>query len=222
MKPPPALVVFDLDGTLTSEYSAELTLFKHLFKSGFITRWNIAQLALGVWHKENRLTNIFLGNKRYLRNKREEELHFLISEFFKPHIKQIVFKRMRRRIDEHRQQNQVLTIISASLQPIVDCFVNELGLDAGLGCGLQKRNGHLTGNLAGVAPYSKGKVVALHDLRRKLKIPAATPLICYGNQYADRHILHCAHEAVCVKPTRKLRKLALKKNWRIIENPHRE
>jgi len=212
-------VLFDLDGTLIPNYSAEWTLFTHVWRQRWLGKRNVLQLAFGLWNPHNRFNNILLGNKRYLRGKRLSELQECIHACFRPFIAELLFPALKKCIAYHRQQNDQLFIVSGSLQPIVDCFTEELGFVDGIGNKLEVRNGICTGKLAGIPPYGAGKVVAAKQLQQTYGFNRHQ-IIAYANEWSDRSLLAYAGSAVVVRPGLKLKKLAQTWHWHCIDSPH--
>ena len=209
-------VLFDLDGTLIPNTSAEKTFFFHLLKHGGLTPIDIIQMAGALWSFRGDFHAMIRGNKRYLRNKKVAKYQQVARDFFEPRIDKMIFPDMRERIERHRERGQLLLLLSGTLDVIADCFVRELRFNGGKAGRLQVRNGKYTGRLEGILPYGVGKLEVLSELRDEYHFDQ-NETILYANIYSDRYVMNAVNEPIAVNPDGKLRDYALRRGWPIFD-----
>lgn len=116
-------------------------------------------------------------------------------------------------LQKMHQQGRRLVLCSATFQPILEAFARRMGEGVvALGTPLEFEGGVFTGRLRG--PVRSGVHKAEH--LRKL-LPGEALFAAYGDSLADLPMLELAEEPVAVYPEPRLRELAVKRSWRVIE-----
>ena len=105
-------------------------------------------------------------------------------------------------------------LASGAYQPISDAFAARVGADVALGTPLETRDGIATGALAAEVQAGEQKAAAVIARAGEREILAA-----FGDTAADIPLLERARRAVAVAPDRGLRRVAVERNWEIIEGP---
>ncbi len=208
--------IFDLDGTLITETSAEKVFFLHLLRRGGLTPWNLLQMLGVLWKFRFNFHAMVRGNKRYLRNKKVDKLENVARSYFEPRIDEMIFPRMREVIDAHRQAGDLLLLLSGTLDIVGNCFIRHLNFDGGKAGVLEQKDGRFTGRIEGILPYGLGKLEVLRELRRIYNFDQNHTTL-YANIYSDRYVMNAVETPVAVNPDTKLRAYALRREWRIIE-----
>ncbi|MBD3240306.1 MAG: hypothetical protein GF331_06945 [Chitinivibrionales bacterium] len=208
--------IFDLDGTLIPHSSAEWVFFSHLLRKGVLTPFNLLQMLGPIWSFRGDLHAMMRGNKRYLRNKKVEQIRLEARRYFGPKMETLVFPEVRALIEEHRGKEDLLLLLSGSLDVIADCFVRGLSLDGQESVHLEVRDGRFTGRISGVTPFGVGKLEAFQNLTRSFDLDLNRTTL-YANMYTDRHVLNAAATAVAVNPDDRLRTYAQRRKWEIVE-----
>lgn len=208
--------IFDLDGTLIPNASAERTFFFHLLRNGGLSPSDLLQMSLPLWTSRGNLHAMMLKNKRYLRNKSVEKFNQVARGFFEPQVERLVFPKMREVIEEHRARGDVLLLLSGTLDVIAGCFVRELYLDGAKATDLERRDGKYTGRVEGVVPYGFGKLEVLRDFRHRFDFDQNHTAI-YANIYSDRYVMNAVETPVAVNPDDRLRQYARRNSWRIVD-----
>ncbi len=131
----------------------------------------------------------------------------------------------REKIQEHRNAGQEIVLVTGSLDFLMDALARELGGARVLAAGLEERDGRFTGRLIG------GPVIAEEKRRRMIQYADEHGLDmrqchAYGDSSADLPMLEAVGFPHAVNPDRKLRAVALKRNWPIhdwpVENSRQE
>lgn len=215
--------IFDLDGTLISSASAERTFFFHLLRNGGLSPIDLLRMIIPLWTFRGNVHSMLLGSKRYLRNKSVQKFSEVAQLYFEREVERLVFPLMREKIEEHRRNDEVLLLLSGTLDVIAECFVRELRLDGARATNLEVRDGKYTGRVRGVVPYGFGKLEVLRDFRHEYNFDQNQTTV-YANIYSDRYLMNAVETPVAVNPDTRLREYALRNSWRILdpaEHPQR-
>lgn len=211
-----AAAIFDLDGTLIPISSAERTFFFHLIKHGGLNFFDIVRMMGAVWSAGGNFHRMILHNKRYLRRKTPQQFEEIAQKYFEPRVHDMIFPNMKTTIERHRGRNELLLLLSGTLDVIADCFIRELGFDGGRAAILEKKNGRYTGRLQGILPYGVGKLEVLRDFGNKYGVDQNRTTL-YANIYSDRYVMNSVENPVAVNPDKKLERYAEKRGWRVVD-----
>jgi HAD superfamily hydrolase (TIGR01490 family) len=208
--------IFDLDGTLIPNMSAEKTFFFYMLRNGLLSFTKILQIIPAIWRAKGNLHDVTRGNKAYLRNVSAERLENIARNYFEPRIDSMVFPRMHQVIDEHRANGDLLLLLTGTLDVIAGCFVRQLRLDGFRAAKLEINNGYYTGRVNGILPYGIGKLEVLRELKEEFKYDSNKTAL-YANIYSDRFVMNAVERPVAVNPDQRLRTYAKRQNWKIID-----
>ncbi|MDG5813839.1 HAD-IB family hydrolase [Chitinispirillales bacterium ANBcel5] len=208
--------IFDLDGTLIPNTSAESTFFFHLLKSGGLNVRNVFQMLGAIWTARGNLHDMVRGNKRYLKNKPVEKFESVAHEFFEPRIETMIFPEMKEVIEKHRSEGDLLLLLTGTLDVIAACFVRKLQFDGYEAATLEIRDGHYTGKLNGTLPYGMGKLEVLRNLKDRHNFDRNQTYL-YANIFSDRYVLNAVEHPVAVNPDSKLRSYSKRLGWNVID-----
>jgi HAD superfamily hydrolase (TIGR01490 family) len=209
---PGALVLFDLDGTITRRD----TYLAYLL--GFLARhperlMRAAPLSLAVlryligerdntWLKTTFLRAILGGMPRSL-----------LESWTKVFLDRVLTRGLRagslKAIEHHRTAGHRLIMVTASLDFYAEPLSRRLGFDSVL-CtrAAYDAEGRVTGALDGENCYGEGK---LRRVQRYLAEAAAgLPVVCYADHHADLPLLAFATDPVAVNPSRRLKRVAIR------------
>jgi HAD superfamily hydrolase (TIGR01490 family) len=215
-----AAAFFDLDRTLLRRSSA-LALAGSFRDRGLISRrqllqaaaWQLLFVARGASHEAVR--RAAEDGLRVLAGHRPEELRELVTEAMEPVLKPLVYAEPLRLVERHREQGELVYVVSATLQEIVDAIADDLGFDGGLGTICEVRNGRYTGR-ALRALHAEAKAACLHEVagREGLDLAACT---AYSDSHTDLPVLEAVGHPVAVNPDRELRRVAADRGWPVLE-----
>jgi hypothetical protein len=84
-------VIFDLDGTLIPNTSAEKNFIFHLLRNRILSIISIIQLLPAIWTDRGNLHKMTLLNKRYLKNRSVKDFKDIAQKYFEPRIDALIF-----------------------------------------------------------------------------------------------------------------------------------
>lgn len=216
------LALFDLDGTLIdgSMWSSffehpkigsqgkrmvyrrvlPVWLLSHLHMSGdasFRSRWmRVASRLLRDWPK-GQTTELFNGIFDQLKSK------------IRPDVAALVKK--------HREQGDIVLLVSGMYQSLVDRFVTLIGASAGIGTELSFRGHRCVGEVDGVPCVGKHKVNLVRSYLAKNHVKAKLDdAYAYADSFSDVPLLAAVGHPVAVYPDRDLRRYAGVRHWPIM------
>jgi HAD superfamily hydrolase (TIGR01490 family) len=211
------LALFDLDNTLLHGDS------DHLWGEFLIDK----QLVDPVWHKEQN-DRFFVAYQDGTLNIKEW-LEFqlkpmtlrpydywvaLRGEFIETHIKPIVLKKGREALEEHRQRNDILVIITATNYFITRPIADILGVEHLLATRPEVINNRFSGDTTGTITYQEGKITALNEWMKR-NHTNLTGSAFYSDSFNDIPLLSLVDTPVAVDPDNTLRQHAIDNGWNI-------
>lgn len=141
------------------------------------------------------------------------------ATFLESEIVPAICTTLRERIDEHlRRDERVLTVSAAHdflAAPITELF----GIDEGLFTIAERHGDSFTGGVAGTPCYREGKIQHVTDwLEQEGTSWAELEASCfYSDSHNDEPLLRHVDRAVCVRPDARLRQVAAKLDWEVID-----
>ena len=214
-----AAAFFDFDKTLLIKESAEL---------GFKWAWENNETTLGYLlkvmfanqlHKRNlvsaeRMAALCIG---FYKGKNLVDYKAGASLFYQDWLKPHLSPAMLARVKQHRQAGDTLVILSASIRYLLQTVADDLGFDEVLCSELELgADGLLTGRTEGPICIGPQKRVAAQNLAESHGIDLAAST-AYGDHHSDIPLLEAVGHPVVVRPTKWLKKVALERNWPIVE-----
>lgn len=211
-------MIFDLDGTLIPNTSAEKTFFFHLLRNRILSIISIIQLLPAIWTARGNLHEMTLLNKRYLKNRSVKDFEDIAQKYFEPRIDTLIFPFMSHLIKEHQKNGDQILLLTGTLDFIAGCFAHHLFMDGYKATTLEIREGRFTGRVVGIQPFGLGKLEILRNLKRQYNFYSDNAVL-YANIYADRFVMNAVARPIAVNPDRRLLNYALRSKWSIID-PH--
>lgn len=214
---------FDVDNTLVR--GATLFHFaRGIAKYKFFSR---KQLLRGAWkqakfvalgreiHKDIRkVTEVALG---FIEGREEREITKLSAEVVDSIILKKLWQETVAIAKQHIAAGHEVWLVTASPQYVASELAARLGLTGALGTRVEVVNGLFTGKLDGFPLHGKEKAVAVEELAKTRNIDL-TRSVAYSDSTNDLPLLHSVAHAVTVNPERRLRRIARKNNWPIIDH----
>ena len=211
------LVIFDLDGTIIPNPSSEKLFLFWLITHRYI---GIAQLWQAMiftfkwlWHFKR---EIFVRNKTYLYNLPVDKITAAAQEFTTKKLLPKIRPELKQRINLHRAQGDTVVLLTGTLQPIAQIFAEHLNFNEYHSGECTLHNNRFTNLPPMQQPYREEKLSITKKICAKYKV-AVNAITTYANSIHDLHLLEAAGTPITVTPDRKLRQIALKNGWEIME-----
>jgi HAD superfamily hydrolase (TIGR01490 family) len=215
-----AAAFFDLDRTLLRRSSA-LALAGSFRQHGVIGRGQLAKAA--AWQLlfaargagAETVRKAAEDGLMVLKGFRVDDLRTLVAGAMEPILKPLVYQEPLELIARHRQRGVPVYIVSATLQEIVEELARELGFDGAIGSICEIEDGVYTGRSLRAA-HGEGKAAAVRELAAQegFDLDAST---AYSDSHTDLPFLEAVGHAVAVNPDRDLRRIALERDWPVLE-----
>ena len=212
-----AVVVFDLDGTLTLRDTSlpflRLAAGRRATRSALLAAgaWALPDLAASLWAErpgprprvggvsgrwEGRLHERMIA--RTLRGRSRVELEEAARRFADLTLAENLRADARGRIEEHRNRGHRLVLASASLEICLEPLREGLGLDVAVGTRLEFVEAVSTGRVLGLPCWGAEKL-------RRVREAVGTDgeiAYAYGNGRGDRAVMAAARHGIVVRPVR--------------------
>jgi HAD superfamily hydrolase (TIGR01490 family) len=216
-----AAAFFDLDRTLLSRSSA-LALARPFRARGLIDRRALLRAAL--WQLFFSLRGDSTGaatraaerGLRVLRGLTPEELRTLVAGALEAELRPLVYAEPLALVARHRERGEMVYVVSATIEEIVETIAVDLGFDGGIGsiCELGA-DGTYTGRAIRIL-HAHEKAAAVRELgaREGFDLGSCT---AYSDSYTDLPFLEAVGTAVAVNPDRALRRVARERGWQVLD-----
>ena len=208
---------FDLDHTILGA------------SSGFLMwKYNTAHNVSSRKHKFYMLAAALLGKSRLVsqhtsmrivaamwKNVLKKEDDIYTDRVFNELISKYIRSDAVEEIEFHRDSGAFVALLSASVSSICGRVKKHLDIDEALCTELELDGEKYTGRLKGRYCWGREKLYRASAWCKQNGFSLEDAWY-YGDAIEDRHILAATGHPNCVCPDRKLEKLALKKNWKIL------
>ena len=147
----------------------------------------------------------------------ERDLRERTATFYEVCIRPLYRPGARLAIEEHRRAGDSLVLLTSSSQYLAEHVARDLKLDA-LICNrfeVDQRGLH-TGRTIGALCFGAGKLQYASDFAIG-KGARLQDSVFYTDSYADRPLLEAVGRPVAVNPDRRLRRLAAKRRWELLD-----
>ncbi len=209
---------FDLDHTIVAE-STETVFGKYLLQSKKLRtivfiRIILSQLQYQFLHKGD-----YNSLKRHIiravfKDAPAEEYAKLYEKCCREKLFPKIYSEAQAAIDYHRLQRRKLFIISAAMNQGVAPFGKHLQCDGYYAAKFETCNGVLTGEIEGTIFHGRAKGDIVQKIAKEFDLDLAQSY-AYGNHINDKYMLACTGHPVAVNPEQNLRRLAMKRGWKI-------
>lgn len=144
-----------------------------------------------------------------------EELYAWRADYVENWIKPIVAPGARELLDNHRNQNHELLIISATHLFVTAPIAQLLGVPTVLSTEPEIIDNRYTGRYLGTPTYQQGKVTALHEWLAK-SVQRMDGSYFYSDSINDLALLEKVDHPITVHPDEQLEAIAEERGWPII------
>jgi phosphoserine phosphatase len=166
--------------------------------------------------RARRRSNLVRSAYRGLRGTPTADVYTTMDDFVDHEIPRRIYPEVLARIESHLAQGARVVIITTGMEPLVERCLRHFppGIEV-IGCLLQERAGRLTGRVDGpLFGVDKANI-----LKAYCKSLGLDPGDCwaYSDHWSDKEMLQAVGHPVTVNPRGRLRSLALKEGWEILE-----
>jgi HAD superfamily hydrolase (TIGR01490 family) len=214
----PAVVFFDLDGTLVVGQTT-LLLVKFLRSAGIVSRTFL--LGTGLWFLGYKAGLLHVGQKSrekgagVFKGLTTAQVERLMTRFTDEVLLGRLHPSATAALAEHLAEGDRVVIMSAALEPIVEVLAARLGVADYIGTGCEIVDGVYSGRLSGSNPHAEEKVRFAHAF---ITEAGADPADCwaYADHGTDVALLETVGHPVAVNPRPEMRRAAERAGWPIL------
>lgn len=212
----PAAAFIDLDGTLLSVSSEKLFLGA-LYREGMLGTAGLVPFAARyVLHPIRTATRGKGWNRSYLRGMDPGLLREFAMEFGRRSLMGAVRPWLADTVRELADTGWTTVLLTASLEPLATAAVEGIPFHRVIASIPGEAGGRLTGRLAGSRPWGREKVALACSVCDGMGIELES-CMAMGDSWADRHLLEKCGTPVAVCPGERLRRLASRRSWAVME-----
>jgi HAD superfamily hydrolase (TIGR01490 family) len=212
------LAFFDLDGTIIRTYSAS-AIVREAVRKGMMGHGAVARAVYLSFLYRFRLRNelnTVTEMMSWLKGAPEKVISDLIDSVCRETLVPSIRKEAVAELEFHRNKNTKIILLSSALSPVCRCIADHLRMDDIICSAPEITGGVYSGRPGGPMCYGKVKAIRLQEYCEKENVDVSDTWY-YGDSIADLHVLGIAGHPVCVNPSKKLKKIALSKGWKIVE-----
>lgn len=213
----PMIYIFDIDNTL---YRASTV--RTFLPAAFRERVLPVKIFLTLpWHF---LRFLIFGVGPEMKGKKfwalkgidKTKITDLAERTYREKIKPGLNKEMLHIIDKARRSGYAVVLATSSFYPLIEPLARDVHADAIIATDIDFQNGRSTGILRTLPSYREGKKIRVMEYLRSTGTRAE---FCsfFTDHHDDLPLLRAVGRPVAVNPTRKLRRIALKEGWKILE-----
>ena len=144
-----------------------------------------------------------------------EQLRALHAEFMRDVIEPMIGRRARTLVDNHKQQGDIVMVITATNSFITGPIVRAFGIEHLLATEPKIADNRYTGEIDGSPCFQEGKVQRLENWLAENRISLQGSCF-YSDSINDLPLLEKVDTPIVVDPDEKLAALARQRNWKCI------
>jgi HAD superfamily hydrolase (TIGR01490 family) len=215
------IAFYDLDRTIFTGNSAT-SLVEEARKTGLMSKKQFRQaLYLSLlyrlnWRDPARIITRMLS---WLKGLPESAARQMCLEVFEHTLRETIRPEIRDEMKKHREKGGANVLLSSATCLICEPAAIHLEMDDVICTHLEKIDGVLTGSTRGRLVYGPEKKRRLLDYCRRHHY-APSDSFYYGDSRTDFHVMEAVGNPVAVSPDKQLRKMAMDRNWLILESSH--
>lgn len=145
-----------------------------------------------------------------------ENLLMMRKNFFKEKIKPLVLPKAQELIKKHRDNNDVIAIVTSTNSFISKISAEFFNINHLLASEPEFINNKFTGNLVGEPCYQDGKVSKVKEWIKNNKLKNSKDIYFYTDSHNDIKLLEFSTVPIAVDPDNILKKISIENNWNII------
>jgi HAD superfamily hydrolase (TIGR01490 family) len=216
------LAAFDLDKTLLSINSSRLVVMEARKRKFMRTRDYYQAIYFSIMHRFDLKDpgEIVRSMMKWIKGLNEDEFISLMNQYAIGPIIASIRNEMTGIINEHRQHHGKVILLSSAMPYICDPVAEATGMDDVVCSRLEVTAGRFTGKTIGPLVFGPEKAVRMKAYCETHGFDPSAAYY-YGDAYSDRFVLSLVGSPVCVSPERRLRHLARREGWDILDFPTR-
>lgn len=217
------VAIFDFDGTLYKHETFRL-LINHLKKHPIYNR-NYQTFfrtllpryigsKLNIYPESKMRTESMQAYVSALDRLTKKEINHYFSEIAEdmhPHLNSAVIERL----NQHKNDNLHLMLVSGAFTPLLNCFQKELKFDTVIGTNIPFLRNEVNKTEKIVHIQGERKVKKIQELLHDKQIDWQNSY-AYADSYSDLPVLQLVGNPVAVNPNKKLHQFAKENKWEII------
>ncbi len=185
------LALFDFDGTISSQDSfghiLQVSFPRSRYALGLLKLWPVLlAYKLGLYSNEKAKQHVL---RFFFGGMSEADFNTLCEKYARKHLSEIIRPEALEALKKHKENNDRVVIVSASIENWLQPFAAEHGAEL-IATKMEVENGKITGNLSGPNCYGSEKV---KRLRKHLQISDYDEIYAYGDSPGDKEMLAIAH-----------------------------
>lgn len=212
------IVFFDIDNTLIKGQSQQY-LIRYLYQKKLLKPIHLFRLYF--WFLLYKLVDV--DPKKIMEysfakfaNWKTGDVQKLMNEFHDSVLKGEYFIPGINLVRKHQDNGCVIVVVSNVIKPLADCIARNLNINYVIATELEIKDGKYTGKISGDIIYGTTKRQKATELINYMNLSLDNSY-SYADHYTDLSILEIATYPVAVNPDKKLKKVAQKRHWAIIE-----
>ncbi len=212
------IAFFDLDRTITSAISGK-ELAKGAFRKGIMKVTDVIHgILLSLFFRIGlkSQTTIIKVLVKWVKGMPEDTLNEICDEVTERILIPSVYKEARNRISYHSSEGSRIVILSSALRCVCERMAVYLGTDDIICSDLEVDGGLLTGNPKGKICFGEEKLSRLLEYCWKSDTSVEDTWY-YADSISDLPVLSVTGHPICVNPDKKLRRLAIRNGWKILD-----
>ena len=213
----PMIYIFDIDNTLYKGSTVRKFLLP-AFCRGVLPPKIIFSIPRYFFYFRRRDGDPSVTEKRIaaLRGIRRGKMRELAEELFIREYRDSLHPLLVRGINKAKRNREPVILASSSFRTLIEPIAEHLGADDVIATEIAFRDGVATGFLRTVPPYRRGKRLRVMEYIASGGQKMAD-VVFYSDHHDDLPLLYAAGKAVAVNPTRKLRRIARREGWEVLE-----
>ncbi len=216
--PMDSICFFDMDKTLIAGNSG-VSFMRYSLRRGRTTHWNVLKSVVDyVLYRYDLLDmeRTYRQSLRPLAGVRENELVEFCQEWFEDSFREMIYPEAREFVRHHLTLGEKVVIISNATTYAVRPLAKYLGVSHVLATQLEVAGGVFTGNYLEPLCFRHGKVFWAEKLAKELKGNLGESTF-YTDSITDLPLLERVGNPRVVNPDPKLRSLARKRGWEVMD-----
>ncbi len=211
------LAIFDVDGTLVRG-SSERAFWRYLVGRGRQgPRQIAAYLLFLVRYLPTGGIHTLKKNKAYLCGLARTDVDALAEEFVATRLVSRLQDAVVQRLRQHVLRGDAVVLVTGTLEPIARALARRLGVRYVCATLCSERNGRYLAQPPETHPFGAAKLGLSRQLAAQIgcELKAAA---AYGDSRHDLFLLEAVSEPVAVSPDAALSRVALARDWEIIDD----